>query len=185
MTQANPTSIVVYVGIGALIVWRMYARIRRFVSRQKLSERRLQITIAFFPILVLALLAGTIAHPIGAALEIAGAIAGIALGIIGLRKTKYESTPDGLFYTPNAHIGIALSLLFVGRLAYRYMQTYIAISAFAKPQTDFVSSPITLLVFGTLAGYYTMYAVGLLKWSRSGVHTNPTESVAPAISQDT
>lgn len=46
--------------------------------------------------------------------------AGIAaLGVYGLRLTRFERTPTGLFYTPNAHLGIALSLLLVLRLGYR------------------------------------------------------------------
>ena len=38
--------------------------------------------------------------------------------------TKFEVTPQGMFYTPNAHIGIALSLLFVGRVIYRMVVLY-------------------------------------------------------------
>jgi len=46
---------------------------------------------------------------------VAGAGFGAALGLYGLRLTKFEQTAQGLFYTPSAHLGIALSLLFVGR----------------------------------------------------------------------
>jgi hypothetical protein len=33
-------------------------------------------------------------------------------------------------------------------------------------QHDFTRSPLTLLIFGVLAGYYMTYAVGLLRWRK-------------------
>ena len=51
-----------------------------------------------------------------------GVVGGAALGRLGLRLTRFEQTPLGLFYTPNAHLGVALSLLFLGRLIYRVFQ---------------------------------------------------------------
>ncbi|HYM35104.1 MAG TPA: hypothetical protein VET48_06870 [Steroidobacteraceae bacterium] len=176
MAPVNPTTAVTYIGIGALIAWRVYVRIRRFISRQKLSTRRLWTTVVLFPILVLLLLAASLTYPTSMAMEMAGVVIGIALGIYGLRVTKYENTPEGLFYTPHAHIGIAVSLLFVGRLTYRFVQIYVSTSAFTQPQTDFVRSPLTLLVFGILAGYYTSYAIGLLNWSRAQVAIPSTDS---------
>jgi hypothetical protein len=183
MAPVNPTTAITYIGIGALIAWRVYVRIRRFVSRQKLSTRRLWTTIVLFPILVLMLLAASLTYPTSMATEIAGIVIGVALGLYGLRVTKYENTPEGLFYTPHAHIGIAVSLLFVGRLIYRFVQIYVSTSALAQPQTDFVRSPLTLLVFGILAGYYTSYAIGLLSWSRGRVLIKPAESTITATSE--
>jgi hypothetical protein len=81
--------------------------------------------------------------------------------------TRCEKTPQGLFYTPNAHLGIALSLLLVGRIIYRFIQVYSATgSAGAAQQVNYTTTPLTLLIFGTLAGYYFTYAAGLLRWQR-------------------
>ena len=81
--------------------------------------------------------------------------------------TKFERTTEGFFYTPSAHLGIALSLLFVGRLAYRLAQTYaLAEQASMAWPNDFTHSPLTLVIFGTLAGYYVTYAMGLVRWRR-------------------
>lgn len=94
-----------------------------------------------------------------------GVALGTGLGVYGLRLTKFEQTPRGLFYTPNAHLGVALSLLFVGRIAYRAAQLYFSSgSLLVGRPTDFARSPLTLLIFGVLAGYYVTYAVGLLRW---------------------
>ena len=44
----------------------------------------------------------------------------MALGILGLRLTRFETTGEGMLYTPSAHLGIALSTLLVGRIVYRF-----------------------------------------------------------------
>ena len=149
-----------------LIVWRVYARFRRMVGRQRLSRIRPWITLAIFPTLV-ALLAYASRHqPQSLAWLAAGLAAGALAARYGWTKTVLEPTPRGLFYTPNAHIGIALSLLFVARIVYRFVEIYAIDSPGSRDATDFVQSPLTLSVFGLLAGYYIAYAVGLARWRR-------------------
>lgn len=147
-----------------LIGWRLYARFRRLVGRQRLSRVRPWITLSVFPLLTLLL-----AYVAGAGLSVvwlvAGLGAGALLGAYGLRRTRFERTATGLFYTPNAHLGIALSLLFAGRLLYRLVELYLAASSHTLP-APFGRSPLTLAVFGLLAGYYVAYAIGLLRKGR-------------------
>ena len=69
-----------------------------------------------------------------------------------------------MFYTPNAHLGIALSLLFVARLAYRFVEVFVIAPAAPRSGAEFAQSPLTLAVFGLLAGYYISYAIGLVRW---------------------
>jgi len=165
MTAAPHPSLLVSLGIAALVVWRLYSRVRRMVGRQRFSRRRPWITVVLFPMLLALLLLASLAHPVNAVTLVAGMALGVALGIYGLRLTTFESTPQGLFYTPSAHLGIALSLLFIARIVFRVVQFYFAdVSAPASPH-DFVRSPLTLAIFGTLAGYYVTYAIGLLRWA--------------------
>jgi hypothetical protein len=153
--------------IAALILWRMYARVRRAIGRQKLSTVRPWLTVTLFPLLLVLMLLGTLANPLNAVALLSGAAVGVALGIVGHRLTTFEATPQGLFYTPNAHLGIALSLLLAGRIAWRYFQISMVVDTSTPgPGPGFVSSPLTLLIFGTLAGYYVSYAIGLLRWQR-------------------
>jgi cytochrome b561 len=93
-----------------------------------------------------------------------GLIFGSLLAVYGLRQTRFEQTPQGLFYTPHAHLGIALSLLFVGRILYRLVAVYALNGAASPGAAEFARSPLTLAVFGLLAGYYIIYAVGLVRW---------------------
>jgi hypothetical protein len=172
LTASHP-QIVVWIGVAALVVWRVYARMRRLIGRQAFKPFRPWFTAVVFPLIFATLLVGSLPHP-GASLALAGgAVVGVALGLYGLRLTRFEATPDGLFYTPSAHLGIALSLLMVLRLGYRAL--HVAREGgqlVGGPPSDFASSPLTMLIFGTLAGYYVSYAVGLLRW-RAAAEAGP------------
>lgn len=166
----NP-SLVAPLGFGALILWRSYSRMRRLIGRQRLSKVRPWITVSVFPVLTVLLVTASIGKPTSLLALAAGVAVGLCLGLYGLRVTRFEKTPEGLFYTPSAHVGIALSLLFLGRILYRFVQIYaLGASAGVSPgegsHIGYATTPITLLIFGTLAGYYVTYAVGLLRWQR-------------------
>ncbi len=170
---AHHPSLLVSLLIGAFVVWRFYSRIRRMVVRQKLSKVRPWITVCAFPVLLVLFAASSIAQPLSLAALLGGTAVGVGLGIYGLRLTRFEKTPEGLYYTPSAHLGIALSVLLIGRLGYRAMQVYSSTDAGYAPQVPaagLASSPVTLLIFGALAGYYVAYAIGLLRWRRSVVN---------------
>jgi hypothetical protein len=143
-------------------VWRTYKRFRRLVGRQRLTMVRPWITLTLFPLL--AALLGWAVYPnrdligwLGA-----GIAAGAALSLLGLKLTAFERTPQGLFYTPNRYLGISLVLLFIGRIAWRVIE--VTVLSAGNTVTGFVVSPVTLAVFGVLAGYYIGYAAGLLRW---------------------
>jgi hypothetical protein len=147
-----------------LLGWRIYSRFKRMVGRQRLSRVRPWITLTIFPLLLMLLALAAHAHPERLGLLATGVAAGAALGIFGLRKTLFEPTRHGLFYTPNAHLGIALSLLLVGRIAWRFFEAFVLSPHLPHDMDDFARSPLTLGVFGLLAGYYIAYAAGLLRW---------------------
>ena len=174
-----PTTLLIWSGVGALVVWRLYSRVRRVIGRQRYSPYRPWITVSLFPLLLILLSLGAMVHPIAIATLWGGVAVGAMLGLYGLRLTKFEQTPQGLYYTPNAHLGIALSLLLFGRIAFRFIQIGLLGGATAAPPGDFLNSPITLAIFGTLAGYYVCYAVGLIRWDRSLV-PQPESTAADA-----
>jgi len=167
----------IYALIVGLIAWRLYARFRRSVGRQHLSRVRPWITVIVFPVLVVLLALPSIGTPLPLAALAGGVAAGIALGIYGHRLTKYEVTPQGMYYTPSAHIGIGLSVLMVLRIGYRALQGGLVPPPGGSHPPP-ASTPTTLLIFGALAGYYVTYAIGLLMW-RHRV-TNAPAAAAPA-----
>ena len=159
-----PTPVVAAV-IAPLILWRMYSRIKRLTSRQLSKTWRHRTTLVFFPLLVLALATGALAGgPITLAALGASLPLGVVLGRIAIGKTRFEQVGGEYYFTPNAPIGMLIALLFIGRMAYRAYEYY-ALGGFAHH--EFVTSPLTLLIFGLLAGYYMTFAHGLLAWRRA------------------
>ncbi len=154
--------------LSPLIIWRFYSRIRRLTVRQRSKAWRHWSSATLFPLLILTLAWTALGKPLALTSLLAAAVAGIGLAIWGLKLTRFETTEQGYFYTPNAHIGIALSLLFAGRLVFRIVNLYGAdVAGAPKGLGDFAKSPLTLLVFGLLAGYYAAYAIGVLRWRRA------------------
>jgi hypothetical protein len=163
--------------IVVLIVWRLYSRIRRGIGRQALHPRRPWITLTVLPLLLILLGVLNAAQPV---LELplwGGVVVGVTLGLLGLRLTRFEVTSAGLFYTPSAHLGIALSTLLICRIAYRFVTGGFPGPA-AVSSAPPTMTPLTLLLVGTLAGYYCTYALGLLRW-QAGVRRDQSAAAAP------
>jgi hypothetical protein len=176
--QAVPPNYLPYLVVAVpLVAWRVYSRIKRNIGRQALSRWRPWFTMTLFPVLIVLISLGAMSQPMRMLAMAAGIVAGAVLGIFGTKHTKFENTPQGIFYTPNAHIGIALSVIFLGRVAYRMFQLY-SIDPNAQPNpADFASSPLTLSIFGLLAGYYVTYAIGLIRYKKS---VEPGEEPSPS-----
>jgi len=168
MPQPTAQQVLVSVVIFALVAWRMYSRIRRIIGRQRLSLKRAWLRVLLFP-LVIALLAFSAAgHPEVLGYLACGVATGVGLAVLGLRLTKYETTAEGLYYTPSAHLGVALSTLLLARVAYRFAVYGLPGGGAAPPHAGTLT-PLTVLLVGMLVGYYWTYGVGLLRWSaRSG-----------------
>lgn len=172
MTAPTPSTLVL-LALLPLVAWRVYMRFRRMVGRQQLSRVRPWITLAIFSIVLVLLAYAARAHVERLGWLAAGLAAGGLLAAYGLRLTRFEPTPQGLFYTPNAYLGIALSLLFFGRLLYRVAEVYTISSAAAPTPPSFGSSSLTLATFGLIAGYYITYAVGLMLWRNRELRLQP------------
>src|SRR5438105_190317 len=146
-----------------LIAWRVYRRMRRLIGRQRSRAWRHWTAAIFFPLLLGMLALGALARPAALAILATAVAIGIGLAVWGLKLTRFEKTPEAIFYTPNAHIGIALSVLLVARVLYRFYEiATIPLPRGGAGMQDFARSPLTLVVLGMLASYYAAYAVGLL-----------------------
>lgn len=153
--------------VGALLVWAVARRLRRNFGRQPLQPARLWLRIGILTLvgaLLLATSATRDARMLGA---LAGGLAcGLGLGYLGLRHTRFEVTPQGRFYTPHTYIGLAVTLLFVGRLVYRFL--YLAngangaLTGDAPAAAAYQRSPLTVGMFAVLIGYYVLFYAGVL-----------------------
>jgi len=165
-----PTPVVAAV-IAPLVLWRMYSRFKRLTSRQLSKTWRHRTTLVFFPLLVLALAAGAVnGGPLVLAALAAGLPLGVVLGRIAIGKTRFEQVGDDFYFTPHAPLGMLIGLLFIGRMGYRAYEYY---ALGSLQHHEFVTSPLTLFIFGLLAGYYMTYAFGLLAWRRKAALPAP------------
>ncbi len=159
----NPQSMVLLAMIP-LVLWRMYARMKRLIGRQLSKPLRHWAAVIIFP-LILVLFAWVAAKdPVGAASLGGGILAGVALAVFGLHLTRFEKTTEGMFYTPNTKIGIGLTVLFVGRVLYRFGEMAMAGGVPQGGDAAFARHPLTLVIFGLIFAYYLTYASGLLRW---------------------
>jgi MFS family permease len=146
-----------------LAIWR---RVRGQFGRQPIRRKRMIARIAIFSVLgALAALGGLYNFRLLEGL-FGGVLAGAALGLVGLRLTRFERGADGSdAYFPNPWIGGALTVLLVARLAWRLSVLAPLSTAAASPSQGMPAigqSPLTLLVLGLMIGYYISYYAGLL-----------------------
>lgn len=161
---ANPQHLAITAGMTALVVWRLSLRMRRLMTRQRLSVRRQWITAIVFALLPLALLPGIEAAHAALWPLIAGLGGGIALGLLGLRLAAFESDHEGHHYRPNAYLGGAIALLFVLRLGYRLYETGgLQLGPATSTQATHLD-PLTLAILGLLSGFFATQAAGILYW---------------------
>ncbi len=149
----------------ALVGWRLVARVRRLVGRQRLQLWRHRATVLVFPFAVGLIFIGALGETASLLALAAGAAAGGALALVGFRRTRFEVTDGGaLFYTPCAPIGIGLGVMLIARIAYRALEIFEAGGSVSPGADSLALTPGTLFVFATLASYYSAYSLGLLLW---------------------
>lgn len=178
---------------AALIVFAVYRRLRRSFGRQPLRPARMTVRMVLLTLLVCLLLPAALRSAQFLAAELAGAALGIGLGVWGARRTRFLTHGGQRYYVPHTYTGIAISLLFLGRLVYRVVQVYgsthashaaNAVAANAQASAApaaMLQSPLTVGIFFLLAGYY-LYYYGWLLWKSKHVEAADTEpdSAAPA-----
>lgn len=165
MASAPHPSFFLLLAVGAAVVWRIVVRVRRLVGRQRIAPAWPWLAVFIFPGLLLFVFMATLSgDPPNTLALVGGTLAGGVLGYVGLRLTRFDTTPEGHFYTPNAPIGLGLSALLVGRLIYRAWALYRVETGGGSLVAGFGQSPLTLAIFGLAAGYYATFAAGLLRW---------------------
>ena len=169
-----PATVMTWAVAVPLVALVLYRRVRRNFGRQPLRVGRLMLRsglLALVAAMLLALgLVGAGAASTAGLGVLAGLAAGGALAVVSLRMTRFEHGASGHWYTPNSMIGVALTALLLGRLAYRFVavRAVAATAAAADPSAiaAFQRSPLTLAIAGLLIGYYLIYCIGLLRAAR-------------------
>ena len=178
----------VIAGIAVLLIYR---RVRRSFGRQPVRPVRMWIRIALLILLSCSLLPFALESGHFLLAQLAGAIAGIALGYWGARHTRYATYEGRLHYVPHTYTGVAVSLLFIARLVYRFVEWYAqngalegaaaASQGIATPAM--IRSPLTVgLIFVVVGDYVCYYAMVLWKSKRispEDLEAIPAPTAAP------
>lgn len=154
--------------------WGMYRRVHRNIARQKIIPWRLQLRIGILCTIFTLLFFFPAFDPLLAAAQAAGAVGGGLLAWQGLHLTRFDTTQDGCYYKPNPVLGVAVSMLFVGRMIYRFIVLYPTLSSAQKAGQPITSSmlnagprsALTIATFGLAMGYFAVYCLGVLHRSR-------------------
>jgi hypothetical protein len=118
--------------------------------------------------------------------EIIGMAAGLGLGLWAAKRTRFLMYGERLHYVPHTYTGIAVSLLFLGRLVFRVVQMYTGTgtpsvsmeASQAHAPASMLRSPLTAGLFLVLVGYYLCY-YSLVLWKSKHLKPEDIES-APA-----
>ena len=177
--------------IAALVVFGIYRRFRRSFGRQPLSRGRMTLRIVLLAVVACALLPLALRSVQFLTAELVGAVLGVGLGLWGAERTRFVMFRDKLHYVPHTYTGIAVSLLFLGRVVYRLVQVYTTLHAAhegavnaAYPanglgSSGMVRSPLTVGLFFVLMGYYVCY-YGLVLWKSKRLNAADIEVIPAA-----
>ena len=93
---------------------------------------------------------------------LAGMAVGAVLGLLGLVLTRWESHPEGLFYTPSRWLALLVVLAIAARLVYGWWHT---MHRSAPDDQHWLWSAsgtqLSVAVAAGLIGYYLVYAIGV------------------------
>jgi hypothetical protein len=149
-----------------LIGFMLYRRLRRTFGRQPVTPKRMALRMVLLCVVCILLLVRSNFTTASLAAAAAGLALGVALARVGLMHTKVEASAESKFYTPNKWIGLAVTALFLGRLAGRFFtvsERATQVASGVSPYAGLQQSPLTLGLFFLLAGYYVTYYAGVLR----------------------
>jgi hypothetical protein len=151
------------IALVPFLVWRIYSRLKNQMTRQRSIVSRHYTGLIVFAAMVLVPGTELGDRPFQLAALAAGAIAGIALATYGLRRTRFEDTPEGYFFTPPSRMGILVAMLLVARVIYLGIEIYMNQGS-NHPNPRFTDSPVTMLCLGMTAAYFATFSAGLMRW---------------------
>jgi hypothetical protein len=172
--------------IAVLAVLLVFRRLRRSFGRQPLRPIRMRVRIGILILLACSLVPVAASSSRFLIADVGAALAGIALGLWGAKRTRYQTFEGQLYYIPHTYTGIAVSLLFVGRLVYRLVEIYStdhadrvndATSMHGLAPPTGVQSPATVGLLCAVVGYYVCF-YSLVLWKSKRISPEDLEVVS-------
>jgi hypothetical protein len=177
------------IAFAALAMFVIYRRLRRNFGRQVLSPTRMALRITVLAVLACALAPSALRSSQFLLADLVGLGTGIALGLYGAERTRFQTVSGRLHYVPHTYTGIAVSLLLMGRLVYRLVAVYggsgrssfDATNATDMSQTfsssALAKSPLTLGMLYVVIGYYVCY-FGVVLWKSKRIGPEDIEVIS-------
>ena len=88
------------------------------------------------------------------------------LGLVGLAMTRWESQPEGLFYTPSRWLALLVTLAIAARFVYGWWRATHSGSSSPSDQHWLITASGSQLSLAVAAGLIAYY-LGVLRWSAS------------------
>jgi hypothetical protein len=110
--------------VGALILYRIFLRVRRNIGWQQLNPGKMKLLTTIFVIIGLIFLIEGAFHLVSLISDIAGILFGVILAYYGGLMTRIEQRDGSWYYRPSIWIGSLVTVLFLGRLTYRIYEAY-------------------------------------------------------------
>ncbi len=89
---------------------------------------------------------------------------GAILGLLGLAVTRWESQPEGFFYTPSRWLALVVTLAIAARFVYGWWHAMHSGSSAPGDQNWLMTTSeteLSLAVAAGLIGYYLVYSIGV------------------------
>jgi hypothetical protein len=145
------------------LVWRIYQRLKSQMVRQRSIMSRHYTGLLVFGAMLVVPATDLGERPLSLAALAAGAVAGIGLATHGLRRTRFEDTPEGYFFTPPMRMGVLVGMLLVARVIYLGIEIYMNQGS-NQPNPRFSDSPVTMFCLGLTAAYFATFSASLMRW---------------------
>jgi hypothetical protein len=153
----------IYALMIPLLAFGIWRRVRGSFGRQPVRRKRMIGRIVILSLVTALVAWGGMRNPVLLEGLAGGLLAGAALGLVGLRLTRFERDAQGNdLYLPSPWVGGVITALFVGRMAWRLIVDMPMMGNPAHAAPPMGNSPLTLAVIGLTFGYYICYCAGLL-----------------------
>jgi hypothetical protein len=146
-----------------LLVWRIYKRLSQQMVRTRSIMSRHYTGLLVFGAMLLVPITEMAERPLSLAALAGGALDGIALGYYALRRTRFEDTAEGYYFTPPARMSILIAMLLVARVIYLGIEIYLNQGS-SRPTPRFSDSPLTMFCLGMAAAYFATFSGALMRW---------------------
>jgi hypothetical protein len=159
--------VIIAVLIGALILYRIFLRVRRSIDWKRLVPGNLLVKTVILSVLGLVFLAEGFSHTISLISDAVGILLGFILAYYGAGKTRFEQRGGQWYFRPNLWIEGFVTVLFLGRLIYRIydmmeagaIQGHMSLAARAQSMFSGWTAGLMLIMFA----YYAVYNLLLIR----------------------